>query len=191
MYMISQVILLAFMCFLNFWDRSIFKEVMNIYVMQSQSFCEDTYVTPKGVWSWDWRNMKYGLFQSTWLNIKSLFVCNKSRSVINGPRQLRVTVCCTLTGKLLEDLTHWGPDKMVDILQMTVSNALQWKKIAVFDSKLTEVNFPKVQSWQKWPRSHQQHVISKSWPVRFINFLETNLISSQHWACCWPRTIRC
>ena len=28
---------------------------MNIYVMQSQSFCEDTYVTPKGVWSWDWR----------------------------------------------------------------------------------------------------------------------------------------
>ena len=56
MYMISQVILLAFMCFLNFWDRPIFKEVMNNYVMQSQSFCEDTYVTPKGVWSWDWRS---------------------------------------------------------------------------------------------------------------------------------------
>ena len=58
MYMISQVILLAFMCFLNFWDRPIFKEVMNNYVMQSQSFCEDTYVTPKGVWSWDWRDSK-------------------------------------------------------------------------------------------------------------------------------------
>ena len=23
--------------------------------MQSQSFCEDKCVTPKGVWSWDWR----------------------------------------------------------------------------------------------------------------------------------------
>ena len=37
----------------NFKDRPICKEVMNIYVMQSQSFCEDMYVTPKGVWSWD------------------------------------------------------------------------------------------------------------------------------------------
>ena len=62
MYMISQVILLAFMCFLNFWDRPIFKEVMNNYVMQSQSFCEDTYVTPKGVWSWDWREHSGNLF---------------------------------------------------------------------------------------------------------------------------------
>ena len=53
--MISQVISLASMCFFNFWDRPIVKEVMNIYVMQSQSFCEDTYDTPKGVWSWDWR----------------------------------------------------------------------------------------------------------------------------------------
>ena len=52
--MISQVVSLAFMCFLNFWDRPIFKEVMHIYVMQSQSFCEDTYVTPEGIWSWDW-----------------------------------------------------------------------------------------------------------------------------------------
>ena len=55
MYIFSQVILLASMCFLNFWDRPIFKEVMNIYVMLSQSFCENTYVTPKAVWSWDWR----------------------------------------------------------------------------------------------------------------------------------------
>ena len=57
------------------FERPIFKEVMDIYVMQSQSFCEDIipidylsatwlfvfcsqmvkYVTPKGVWSWDWR----------------------------------------------------------------------------------------------------------------------------------------
>ena len=57
--MSRQVILLAFMCFLNFWDRPIFKEVMNIYVIQSQSFCEDTYVTPKGVWSWDWRHIHW------------------------------------------------------------------------------------------------------------------------------------
>ena len=47
--MISQVILLAFMSFFNFLDRPICKEVMNIYVMQSQSFCEDMYVTPNGV----------------------------------------------------------------------------------------------------------------------------------------------
>ena len=47
--MISQVILLAFMCLFNFSDRPICNEVMNIYVMQSQSFCEDMYVTPKGV----------------------------------------------------------------------------------------------------------------------------------------------
>ena len=55
-YMISQVISLAYMCFFIFWDSPIFKEDMNIYVMQSQSFCEDIYVTAKGVWSWDWRD---------------------------------------------------------------------------------------------------------------------------------------
>ena len=48
-YMISQVILLAFMCFFNFENRPICKEVMNIYVMRSQSFCEYMYITPKGV----------------------------------------------------------------------------------------------------------------------------------------------
>ena len=41
----------------NFLDSPVFKEDMNIYVMQSQSFCEDIYVTPKCIWSWDWRDM--------------------------------------------------------------------------------------------------------------------------------------
>ena len=36
-------------------------------------------------------------------------------------------------------LTHWGLNKVIDILQMTLSNAVLWKKIILFWLDFIEV----------------------------------------------------
>ena len=47
-------------------------------------------------------------------------------------------------------LTHWGLNKVVDILQMTISNAVVWKKIILFWLDFIEV-------WSQTFKQRNQH----------------------------------
>ena len=45
----------------------------------------------------------------------------------------------------LSGLTHWDREKMVNIFQMTISNAFSWKKICTLWLRFNSILFPRVQ----------------------------------------------